>query len=1253
MTIFLQAVALVSDLPGSLVYHLLLLFVLGFSAAIALGQWRREHVVATGRLALAATGIFVLQFTTFLAALLAGLDLLDPLVVVPPLDRAASTLALVLLVWAFAFPDPLRPADAVFGGAAFLVLLALAISLGLWVQEVAQQNTPFYNGSPQESGWEIAQIVLLALGVAVLGVRHKSEWPIGIGLLIVLLAGHLIHYRFPLEANLPGAERLAEIVAFPMFAAMVYRRVHPAWAPLPMPPPAESLEATWPRPAVRPPVEAPAEAETPAQEARPSAWMLDPKAAVALASLNASARPEEAAQVLTLALAHTFNADLCLLITPPDSSGAASIACSYDLITEKFRSGAALPPGELPTVDLALRQRQAARLTTEEHEAELRRLAAAAGLKQTGPALVAPLAVEDSPLLGAVVLLSPYAKRNWSEADQELLEAMAEPLATTLEAATRLTHLNQEIAEKQAELGRAQADLRARQTELDQAQADLRAEQSESARLGDELTEARLAVQYTTEQLRAQREVESRQAAAADDVSNLRARLQAEQEREEMKARLQEAERQAEEYQSQAVQLAAELDRVRAELDRLAQQNAAPTGPEALALFHSELELAQRQFQESQQRELDLQAELERARAELDYLKADQQNLAQADAEARASLRSELELAQRQLTESQQRELELKAALERSLSAGETRPLGFPVESASLQAELEQAQRQLAESREGEIRLAVELDRLRAERDQLEAEALSPLRAELGQAQRQAAASQQRERELAAALQAAQTEIEQLKAGPPQAGAQETIARLQSELMFAQRQAEGRNRLLVELSEARERLQALSTSEAKMREEGELLRQQEAQLRKELELTRAELKKAAERASPFGAPAEKLNELEAALADAQADLARQAALLAEAKEQLARKDRQIGKVQAALLAAQAQALGGGALAEKERELAQAQADLAEARTLANDLREQLAAAEAALAVRPDPAILAALQEKLAAQERQFAQAQTELKAALAAANTTGATPTSLLEVVASLTQDLRQPLSSIVGYSELLLGESVGILGALQKKFLERIQASSERMSALLDDLIRVTAIDSGPLKLLREKVEVMSVVEEAILNCSSQFREKGINLRLDLADDLPQVQADRDALRQIMLHLLNNAGSASAIDGEVVLSVKRESEQKASGERADYIFISVRDSGGGIRAEDQPRVFSRVYRADAPLVAGLGDTGVGLSVAKALVEAHGGRIWLTSEMGVGSTFNLLLPVEARPSAAPPPPNGADEAGDFNPRLKA
>jgi signal transduction histidine kinase len=237
-------------------------------------------------------------------------------------------------------------------------------------------------------------------------------------------------------------------------------------------------------------------------------------------------------------------------------------------------------------------------------------------------------------------------------------------------------------------------------------------------------------------------------------------------------------------------------------------------------------------------------------------------------------------------------------------------------------------------------------------------------------------------------------------------------------------------------------------------------------------------------------------------------------------------------------------------------------------------------------------------------------------------NPSAARSTEQAEVVASISQELRQPMSSIVGYTDLLLGESVGILGTLQRKFVERIKASTERIGSLIDDLIQVTTLETGLNELKPEPVDLDLIIDNAMSYTSSQIREKNISMHLDLPKNVAPIYADREALQQILIHLLQNAGAASPLEGTVYLKVQTKTE-----DGKEYVLIQVKDTGGGISPEDIGRVFTRLYRADNVLIQGVGDTGVGLSIAKTLTEAQKGRIWVDSEPGVGSTFSVLLPI--------------------------
>jgi signal transduction histidine kinase len=189
----------------------------------------------------------------------------------------------------------------------------------------------------------------------------------------------------------------------------------------------------------------------------------------------------------------------------------------------------------------------------------------------------------------------------------------------------------------------------------------------------------------------------------------------------------------------------------------------------------------------------------------------------------------------------------------------------------------------------------------------------------------------------------------------------------------------------------------------------------------------------------------------------------------------------------------------------------------------------------------------------------------------------------------------------------------------------ERIKASTERIDSLINDLIQVTTLETGLNELKPEAVDLNAIVDNAMTYTSSQVREKNISIHLDVPKNMAPIYTDREALQQILIHLLQNAGAASPVEGTVHLRVETKSE-----DGVDYILLQVTDTGGGIPAEDMPRVFTRLYRADNVLIQGVGDTGVGLSIAKTLTEAQKGRIWVESDMGKGSTFSVLLPISGR-----------------------
>jgi signal transduction histidine kinase/ActR/RegA family two-component response regulator len=224
------------------------------------------------------------------------------------------------------------------------------------------------------------------------------------------------------------------------------------------------------------------------------------------------------------------------------------------------------------------------------------------------------------------------------------------------------------------------------------------------------------------------------------------------------------------------------------------------------------------------------------------------------------------------------------------------------------------------------------------------------------------------------------------------------------------------------------------------------------------------------------------------------------------------------------------------------------------------------------------------------------------------------------EFMATISRDLQTPMTAIMGYVDLLLERSIGPLNETQ---------GHKRMVNMLRDLIGVATIDSGKLVISPEPTEIPPLLTEVLAEIQAQLADKDLTVERSIPDDLPLTLADPGGVQHVLTHLLSNAYKCSAVGGHIGVSVEVHTADElgshAGGlERA--MVIAVTDSGGGIAPEDQASVFLRHY-GELLAVPGLGETGVGLSLAKGLIEAHGGQIWLKSEMGQGTTFTFTLPL--------------------------
>jgi len=219
------------------------------------------------------------------------------------------------------------------------------------------------------------------------------------------------------------------------------------------------------------------------------------------------------------------------------------------------------------------------------------------------------------------------------------------------------------------------------------------------------------------------------------------------------------------------------------------------------------------------------------------------------------------------------------------------------------------------------------------------------------------------------------------------------------------------------------------------------------------------------------------------------------------------------------------------------------------------------------------------------------------------------------QLIGDVAHELRTPLSTIKGSVEGLMD---GVLEPTEAN-LHQIYREADRMQRLVGDLQELSRVEAGAFEVHRRSAEVNELISSAAERLAGQFDEKGVQLKIDLPAKLPAVDADPDRIGQVLLNLLGNALQYTP-SGRAVEVHARQRDQ--------VMEIEVRDEGIGIPAEHLPHVFTRFYRADRSRSRAGGGSGIGLTIAKHLVEAHGGRIWASSsEPGKGSSFTFTLPL--------------------------
>jgi signal transduction histidine kinase len=219
------------------------------------------------------------------------------------------------------------------------------------------------------------------------------------------------------------------------------------------------------------------------------------------------------------------------------------------------------------------------------------------------------------------------------------------------------------------------------------------------------------------------------------------------------------------------------------------------------------------------------------------------------------------------------------------------------------------------------------------------------------------------------------------------------------------------------------------------------------------------------------------------------------------------------------------------------------------------------------------------------------------------------------QLIGDVSHELRTPLTAIKGSLEALID---GVLPAEPETF-EHIYQEADRLQRLVNDLQELSQVEAGAFKLNLQPHLLSDLLKTAKIRLDRQYAEKGVRLEINVPVDLPEIMADADRLSQVLFNLVGNALQYTPAGGQVTVAARR---------LGDEVLVSVQDTGIGIAAEHLPYVFNRFYRADRSRARVSGGSGIGLTIAKHLVDTHGGRIWVESPgEGQGSTFTFTLPV--------------------------
>ncbi len=419
-----QIINILTNPPGNLIYHIVLAFAITAALQGVLISRRSGQDEYLRRVLFGLGLLLAGQVGLFLTSGLAWQGLANPHVFLPPLDRAITLFSLVWIAWMWAFPQANRLADALAGMVSVVLVIAFFFTLNLWSSQPPDLS---YNGTDFDLVWELGALVVVVVGSILLMVRRPVGWGIGLGFMLVNLAGHTAQFLWPAASgDFAGAVRLAQLCSYPLLPALAQRGLAPASQPLRT----AGLQSTNFKVA---PLSAEKKGELePGKVRERRRYSADPRVTQAWLKVASMTDTSGLPAALTHAVAQTMLADICFLVANPGAAGDVDFISGYDLIREEEVACTSIPRDRLPSLVSSLQRGRALRLEPGSSTPDLKTLGEHLGMGALNNLLFIPLANTKSNL-GGFLFLSPYTNRSWNVEDQSYFASGIEPLIQILQ----------------------------------------------------------------------------------------------------------------------------------------------------------------------------------------------------------------------------------------------------------------------------------------------------------------------------------------------------------------------------------------------------------------------------------------------------------------------------------------------------------------------------------------------------------------------------------------------------------------------------------------------------------------------------------------------------------------------------------------------------------------------------------------------------------------------------------------------------